>query len=392
MSAAPEVLAAIREQIDVIAQGTVDREHERRLLHQEVADLVKVGFTAVRVPADLGGGGATLPELFDLLIHLSAADPNVTQALRGHLALVERFLVGGTERDRDWLRRAAEGAVFANAQAESGPTTATTATLVADGEGWRLTGRKFYTTGTLYADFTWTGAVDASGERWGVIVPTRAPGVTVVDDWTGFGQRLTASGTTLFEDVELGPEHVYRLREEPDWYTTDFRVVLHLLLQAAMAGIGVAALDGAITFVRGRTRSFGVAGEHLPRHDVRVHTVVGELSSRVAAVRAMVTDVARDHEATRARAHDDQAARDADYVRLQVRQFEAQQVAVEDILAVTTKLFEVGGASAVLTERALDRHWRNARTIASHNPAVFRKAAIGAYLLNGTEPETDFRQ
>ncbi|MEH3078549.1 MAG: acyl-CoA dehydrogenase family protein [Quadrisphaera sp.] len=392
MSASPEVVAAVREQIAVVARGAVERERDRRLLHEEVEGLVAAGFTALRVPVELGGHGATLPELFELLVELSAADPNATQALRGHVGLVERFLVSGTDRDRAWLRRAAAGEVFANAQAELGPATTTTATLRRDGEGWRLSGRKFYTTGTLYADFTWSGALDEHGERRGVVVPTAAAGVEVLDDWTGFGQKLTASGTTTFDDVVLGEEHVYRVRAEPDWYTVDFRVVLHLLLQAAMAGIGVAVLRDAVDFVRSRTRSFGVPGEHLPRDDVRVHTVIGQLSSRVAAVKALVADVARDLEATRARQHASEAERDADYVRLQVRQFEAQQVAVEDVLAATTALFEVGGASAVLSEKALDRHWRNARTIASHNPAIFRKAAIGAYLLNGTEPETDFKR
>lgn len=87
----------------------------------------------------------------------------------------------------------------------------------------------------------------------------------------------------------------------------------------------------------------------------------------------------------------DDAARTADYVRLQVRQFEAQHVAVTDVTAVTNLPFEVGGASAVLSERGLDRYWRNARVISSHNPLVFRTAAIGDHLLNGTVPEADFR-
>ncbi|KQQ07392.1 hypothetical protein [Rathayibacter sp. Leaf296] len=380
-----------RSVIEEVGRDSLVRERERRLLHPEIAALVASGFTAMRVPVEWGGAGATLPELFELLVALGAADPNLPQALRGHFGLVERFLVGGTARDEAWLRRAAEGALFANSQAEKGSATTTEARLVPVEGGWRLTGRKFYTTGTLYADYTWTGALDPTGERYGAVVPTRAPGVEVIDDWTGFGQRLTASGTTVFTDVPLDDEHVYRVLQEPDWYTLDFRLLLHLLLQATLAGIGRAALDDTLRFVRARSRSFGVAGESLPREDPRVQSVVGELASRVAAVEALVHDVAREYAAVRDREHADEAERTRDYVRVQIRQFEAQQIAVADIVAVTSRLFEVGGASAVLTESGLDRHWRNARTIASHNPAVFRQAAIGAYLLNGTEPETDFR-
>ncbi len=396
MSADPEVLDAVREAIAEIAEGAVDRERQRRLLHEEVAALVRCGFTALRVPRELGGAGASLPQLFDLLVELAAADPNLPQALRGHLGLVERFLVSGAEEDEQWLRRAVAGELFANAQAEAGPTTATTTVLerAEDGEGWRLSGRKFYTTGTLYADWTWTNGVDEAGQRWRAIAPVKATGVQVLDDWTGFGQRLTASGTTVFDGVHLRPEHVHRVKEEPQWWTLDVRVLFHLLLQATMAGIAVAAVRDAVTFVRGRTRSFGIAGEHSPRHDPRVHGVLGEMASRTAAVQALVRDVARDYEQTRARDHGEDPgdlARTADYVRLQVRQFEAQHVAVADVVAVTNALFEVGGASAVLTEKGLDRHWRNARVIASHNPAVFRTAAIGDYLLNGTVPEAAFR-
>ncbi|MCJ1688766.1 acyl-CoA dehydrogenase family protein [Rathayibacter sp. VKM Ac-2927] len=392
MSLSTADLARFRAVIAEVGAESLVRERERRLLHPEIAALVASGFTAMRVPVEWGGAGATLPELFTLLVELGAADPNLPQALRGHFGLVERFLVGGTARDETWLRRAAAGALFANSQAEKGSATTTEARLVpVDGGGWRLTGRKFYTTGTLYADYTWTGALDPSGERYGAVVPTAAPGVEVLDDWTGFGQRLTASGTTVFADVPLDDESVYRVLQEPDWYTLDFRLLLHLLLQATMAGIGRAALEDTLRFVRGRSRSFGVAGESLPREDPRVQSVVGELASRVAAVEALVHDVARDYAAVREREHADEAERTRDYVRVQIRQFEAQQIAVADIVAVTSRLFEVGGASAVLTESGLDRHWRNARTIASHNPAVFRQAAIGAYLLNGTEPETDFR-
>ena len=391
MSLEEGAVERFREVFAGIAAGAVEREHDRRLLHAEIAALVEVGFTAIRVPADLGGGGATLPELFDLLIELGAADPNLPQALRGHFGLVERLIVGGTDRDRGWLRRAAAGAVFGNAQAEKGSATSTEARIERVDGVWRLTGRKFYTTGTIYADYTWTGALDPSGERYGAIVATTADGVQVHDDWTGFGQRLTGSGTTVFDGVALDEHQVYRVLSEPGWYTIDFRILLHLLLQATMAGIGVAARDETIAFVRGRSRAFGVAGESSPRHDVRVQMVLGDLSSRVAGVSALVRDVARDYAEVRDREHADEDARTADYVRVQVRQFEAQQIAVADILAVTSRLFEVGGASAVLSEGGLDRHWRNARTIASHNPAVFRQAAIGDYLLNGTEPETDFR-
>jgi alkylation response protein AidB-like acyl-CoA dehydrogenase len=47
-------------------------------------------------------------------------------------------------------------------------------------------------------------------------------------------------------------------------------------------------------------------------------------------------------------------------------------------------LFDIGGSSAVKQSANLDRHWRNARTLASHNPTPYKARAVGDYLLNGT--------
>jgi hypothetical protein len=42
----------------------------------------------------------------------------------------------------------------------------------------------------------------------------------------------------------------------------------------------------------------------------------------------------------------------------------------------------------VTAEKALDRHWRNAKVIAAHNPRLYKERMLGDYLLNGTLPPT----
>ena len=60
-------------------------------------------------------------------------------------------------------------------------------------------------------------------------------------------------------------------------------------------------------------------------------------------------------------------------------------------LRSATALFDVGGASAAVRDKNLDRHWRNARTLASHNPASYKARAIGALELHGTKlPDLGF--
>ena len=71
------------------------------------------------------------------------------------------------------------------------------------------------------------------------------------------------------------------------------------------------------------------------------------------------------------------------YFRLDIQTFQAQQIVIEQTLEAATLLFEVGGASATSESRRFDRYWRNARVLASHNPAIIREAAIGDFYLNG---------
>jgi alkylation response protein AidB-like acyl-CoA dehydrogenase len=66
----------------------------------------------------------------------------------------------------------------------------------------------------------------------------------------------------------------------------------------------------------------------------------------------------------------------------------AQFIAIESALRAAELVFDVGGGSAANREHALDRHWRNARAIANHNPRDWKLAVGGAYYLAGEEPPT----
>jgi alkylation response protein AidB-like acyl-CoA dehydrogenase len=140
-----------------------------------------------------------------------------------------------------------------------------------------------------------------------------------------------------------------------------------------------------VEFVRPRRRIFGFAGETLPRDNELVQAVIGRLASTAHAARAIVSASAAELDHVLAR-HLAGLATDADFVQAELNVFKAQQTILPLVLDATTELFEVGGASATSTSISLDRHWRNARTIASHNPAIHRRRALGDYYLNGVAP------
>ncbi|NMZ35577.1 acyl-CoA dehydrogenase family protein [Pseudomonas proteolytica] len=374
-----------------IAQGAVQREQERTLAFDAVGWLKHAGFGALRVPRSQGGLGASLPELFALLTELGSADSNLPQIVRAHFGFVEGRLVSqDSESQAYWFPKVVAGQLWGAAMAERSDTTTNSVTLKPTAAGWQLDGQKYYCTGTLYADWIAVAAADGA-DFISVVVPTDAPGVTRVDDWDGFGQRLSGSGTTRFDQVAVHEHQVLRrfkpgeLRAES--YISAFYQLFHL---ATLAGIARAALRDAVEFVQGRTRAFGIPGQSSPRLDPLVQRVIGKLSSLSYAADSLVQATAQVLQTTHEAVLDGSIS-EAHYVDADVRTYQAQQVILPLVLEATSLLFEVGGASATSQVRRLDRHWRNARTLASHNPAIYRERALGDFYLNDVSPAAAWR-
>ena len=383
--------ARFKPLFEQIGAGAIEREQQRQLAFDAVNLLRDAGFSALRVPQAHGGAGISLPVLFGLLIDLAEADSNLPQIVRAHFGFVEGRLASRDAASQDyWFAKVVAGQLWGAAMAERSDSSTNSVSLAAAEDGWRLNGEKYYCTGTIYAD--WVAAVAMHDKDFfSVVVAVDAPGVTRIDDWDGFGQRLSGSGTTRFDNVAVPAEHVLRrfkpgeLRAES--YISSFYQLFHL---ATLAGIARAALRDATEFVQGRTRAFGVPGQSSPKDDPLVQRVIGRLSSLAYASETLVLATAQVLENVH-QAELTETAHEADYVEADIRTFQAQQLVLEQVLEATTLLFEVGGASATSQARRLDRHWRNARTLASHNPAIYRERALGNYYLNGISPGAAWR-
>lgn len=382
-----DLFARFRPIFAQIAERAAQREQERELAFDAVALLREAGFGALRVPVALGGLGASVEQLFALLIELGEADSNLPQILRAHFGFVERLYaeIAPELRER-WLRLVAQGAIFGNATTElgNGAPGKHKTTLSPDGEGWRLDGEKFYSTGTLYADWIAVSASrEGSADPVYVLVPANAPGIDRIDDWRGFGQRLTGSGTTRFRDVAVSGEQVLSFpRNVPTSITAYFQLV-HL---ATLAGIARAIERDAAVFVRARKRVYSHGSGRTPAEDPLVQQVVGQLASTAFVAAAAVAAVAQGlGEIDRLRQRG-QAVRVGLLDDVELRTAKAQVGIADQVLAAATRLFDIGGASALDEDRRLDRHWRNARTLASHNPTLYKGRAVGDHVINGTAP------
>ncbi|OZC50800.1 oxidoreductase [Rhodococcus sp. 06-621-2] len=380
---------SLREKISAvvasIAATAVDRDRNRELPYDLVRELAVSGFGALRVPSEFGGYGLSFPELTELVLDLAAADSNVVQLLRTHFIFTEGLIHAAESDDRTaWLRRIADGGIFGGAYTEQNAQNQThfSTRISTDASGRRtVTGKKFYSTGSLYADWILTtGEGKHTVEQ--AVVPAGAEGVTLVDDWHGFGQKLTASGTTVFEEVDITDTPQLPHDVALGSYGTSVAQFWHLI---ALAGISRAAHADAVDYVRSRTRFFSQGAGVLPREDSLIQTVIGEVSAANHLAETLVRHSARTLDA-HSRAIRSGASSSALEDATEIEIYRAQVTVIETVLKAVTRLFDVGGASALSVDKGWDRHWRNARTLSNHNPTPYRLASIGDFELNGTSP------
>jgi len=385
----PGIRAAIAPVLARLAATARQREQDRAHPYDEVRALADQGILLLRVPAADGGAGGTLREVLDVVIEIARADSNVAQALRSSFLTADSVVSrpGQPYRDRT-IARIHHRDLFAGTSNERGGAPGSVATTVRRaGDGFLLNGTKYYSTGGLYAAWFSGNATDEAGVVVRFTVPTDRPGVQVLDDFDAVGQRLTASGTTQLTNVRLAADEVIR-----DEVTGDdpggnpYRgSVAQLYLAAVEAGIAAAVLDDAVWFARTKARPIKHSSARRTVDDPYVQHVVGEIAARQAAARAAVLIAA---EALDASYRASGAAAAAAGAAAAITVAQAQFVAVESALRTAELLFDVGGGSATDRAYGFDRHWRNARTVANHNPRDWKAAAIGAYHLSGTEPPT----
>ena len=383
---------------EAIAAGAKQREQDHELAFDAFEKLRTSGFTRVRLAREHGGIGASLPQLAELLVDLGQADSNLPQALHGHFMFTEQHQNESQGAVSSWwLSEVAGGKIFGNALVELPPSAGKrpvhwvdTKAPTVDGVIAHVTGDKFYSTGAIFADYLLISASREDQEDEGpifAIIDAEHPGVKRIDDWNGFGQRLTASGTTLLDEVPVLQDRV----QEFDVPTGVLSyTILWIALIATQTGIGQAALKDISEYVAARHRTYNHATAETPAEDPLVHEVIGKVSANVSAARYIVRGAAAVAEESylQVRGHTDleNPVFLAAHTKANIALSEASVVVSELILNATNQIFEAGGASATIASKQLHQHWLNARTIASHTPLIYRTQAVGNYRINGVIP------
>jgi alkylation response protein AidB-like acyl-CoA dehydrogenase len=379
------VRQAIAPALDRLAATARQREEARDYAFDDVRALADAGIALVGIDQTEGGAGGTLRQVAEVIIDIARADSNVAQALRSSFLIANQV---ASRNDLPYrartLRRLRDRDLFAGTSNErtGGPSGAVNATARRAPGGWVLNGEKYYSTGGLYAAWFSAQAKTEDGTIIWFTVPVDREGVERLDDFDAVGQRLTASGTTRLTNVRVSDDEVIIAGgPAPDnpWQGS----FAQLYLAAVQAGIAARALDDAVGFVRAKARPIKHSSADKSTDDPYVRHTVGEIAGHAQAARAVVLLAAEILGGTRGLSGAE-ARRAGAAAAVEVAQ--AGAVAIANALEATELLFDVGGGSITSRELGFDRHWRNARTAANHNPRQWKLAVAGGYHLTGEDP------
>ena len=388
-----EILAGLPAIVKKLAEGAGERELQGRLPHEFFDVLRQSGLTALRIPSSLGGPGGTASDQVEVTCALASGDSGVAHALRGHFGFLEAIALDPDgETSRRFAPEVLAGKLFGGAHMEIGtprPNMIRT-TLRREDDHYRLSGQKYYATGAIYADYTSFSAVDEEGKPAGVMVPADREGVSILDDWDGMGQRLSASGSVLLDNVRIEPDELSAIRVGGSPYARRHnaaRAQLHLM--AVIAGIVRNVLSDAVTYVQDQARAAKHSASETARGDHFIQLAVGEIAAASHTIDTLVADAARRLDQSAAAILSKSPGVDEVVLAAQLANSKGQVLIGKLALQAAQQLFDTGGGSATSRKRNFDRHWRNVRTLCNHNPAALRGRVLGDFYLNGARADFD---
>ncbi|MGV9414991.1 acyl-CoA dehydrogenase family protein [Nocardia sp. NPDC003693] len=383
------IRAAVQPALDRLAASARHRETVRDYAVDDVRELAAAGIALTGIAVAEGGAGGTVRDVADLVIDLARADSNVAQALRSTFLIAHQVANRPDLPQRELvLERLRNRELFAGTANErtGGASGQTYATARPDGADWIVNGEKYYSTGAVYATWFSTQAVTEDGTLLRFTVPADRAGIEILDDFDAVGQRLTSSGTTRFTEVRVAGSEIttgglIENAADNPWAGS----FAQLYLAAVQAGIAARALDDAVVYVREKARPIKHSTAATSAEDPYVRQTIGEIAARAQAARAVVLLAAEQLQENRGLIG--AAARTAGAAAA-VHVAQAGVIAIESALRASELLFDVGGGSITDRGHGFDRHWRNARTAANHNPRQWKQAVAGAYHLTGEDPPT----
>jgi len=377
-----EAIAVAARLAAEFVKGSADRDRERIWPAEELNAFSQSGLWSINVPKAFGGPEVSYVTLAKVVEIISEADSSIGQISQNHLGVVAAIRTVSDKAQQELLfGEILKGTRFGNAFSEFGSKRAVDfeTKFVNHGDHVVVNGQKFYSSGALLAHKVPIVALDDEGRAWYAIADRDAPGLTVIDDWSSFGQRTTLSGTVILDNVKVDKAWLVPGYKGYDKPTAD-GAIFQIIQVAVDTGIASAAIKETINFVRTKSRAWVDSGLDHAWDDPYTIQAIGGLQLRLHAAQALLEKAGLAIDRAVANPNADSVAQS------QIVTAEAKILSTEIAIEATNKLFELAGTRSTLAEHNLDRHWRNARTHTLHDPVRWKYSILGKYFLNGEKP------
>lgn len=345
----------------LIEASALDGEHARKVPDAVFDAIREAGLLRLYLPEALGGLEVDPLTMLEVVETLSATDGStgwVTMILNGAFMLAwvdpasAKQLVDDTDGD----------VVLAGMFAPLGRG-------VPDGDGFRLTGRWPFNSGSSHANWSLGGTFVMDGDRpatrdghpdWRFMV-FPASEMEIHDTWRAAGLRATSSHDVSVDDIrvpaELAPAPIFdRARHDGPLWRFTFFALLGTCIVGCPLGIARRALDDTVTMCETKSRDGG-RSTLLADSSVQLELIRAEGALRAA--RSLAID-AIGGAWERARRGDEMSIQDRIAVRLAVAH--AAEVGVR----VVDTCFRLGGGGALYEHSPLQRCWRDIHAATHH--------------------------
>ena len=378
-----DAINAAYQVADFALEGRNYRDQTRTLPFAEIEQFSQKGLGGLRIPKQYGGAYVSNKTLARVFRILNKADSSVGQIPQNQISLLYLIDLMGTEAQKQFIfQQILDGKRLANGGPErhtKDSKTLNTSLSIENGH-YYLQGEKFYSTGSSFADWLAIKAIHPEGHVVLVLVNREAQGVEVINDWDGFGQRTTSSGSVRLNHVEIDPFLIFDERILTAAPT--YRGAYSQLLQAAIdVGIAEAAFEDMLAAVK---KARPIVDAQVEKASFEHYTLqeIGKLQIQLEAAILLLDEAAEylDELDQLDAVTDEQAARASILVA------EAKIYANDAALNISEKLLELGGSRSSLSQFNLDQHWRNARVHTLHDPVRWKLHALGDYYLNHKLP------
>ena len=339
-------------------------DREASFPFENFKEVSEAGLLALTVPAALGGGGAGAREAARVLGIFAKADPSTALVLSMHY--IQHLVMARSQRwpvrlARKLAKETVEGVALINAlrvEPELGSPArgGLPATIARRTEtGWRLTGRKIYSTGApILKWYAVWAKTDEPEIRVGLfLVPAGLPGSRIEETWDHLGLRASGSHDVIFEDVAFPLDYEIDVRKPEEWATPDFTqgILSAILVSSIYDGVARAARDWLVQFLKERVpANLGAPLASLPR----AQEILGAIEARLAVNARLIDSFAGDF--------DDGVlldATEASAIKLTVTNNAV--AAVEDALSLSSN-------HGLTRANPLERHYRDVLCGRVHTP------------------------